>query len=75
MNRIVIDNYIISKFMDNGVCINPINLVKKEEPMLNIDLLPKITYGSKIKDNSVLSQLSSGILEFEDIVNGKVLKF
>ena len=40
MESIIIDNCIVSKFMDNGIRITPIRLAKKMKPSLNIDLLP-----------------------------------
>ena len=67
MESIIIDNCIISNFSGNGIRITPISLVKKYNPSLNIDLLQKITYGSRINDNSVITQLASGLLKYEDI--------
>ena len=63
MESFIIDNLIVSKFMDNGISISPINLAKN--PSLNIDGLQKITYGSKVKDHIILSQLSHGTLTYE----------
>ena len=68
MESIVIDTCIVSKFMGNGIRITPISLAKKRNPSLNIDLLHKKTYGSKKNDHSILSQLSRGVLKYEDIV-------
>ena len=68
MESIVIDNCVVSKFMGNGIRITPISLAKKINPSLNIDLLQKKTYGSRKNDNSILSQLTCGVLNYEDIV-------
>ncbi len=67
MERIVIDNCVISKFIGNGICITPISLIKKYNPSLNIDLLQKFQYGSRKNDNLVISQLACGELKYEDI--------
>lgn len=69
MNTIVIDNCIVSKFMENGISIKPIHLAKKINPQLNIDSLQKITYGDKQKDNYVISQLIDGQLKYEDLIS------
>jgi predicted aspartyl protease len=66
MESIIIDNCIISKIMVNEISITPISLAKKKNPLLNINL-QKITYGSRENDNSVISQLSTGVLKYEDI--------
>lgn len=68
MESIIIDNCIVSKFMDNGVCITSIKLAKKENPLLNINSLQKITYGSRKNDNLILTKLSNGTLKYEDII-------
>jgi hypothetical protein len=70
MESIVIDNCLISKFMGNGICITPIGLAKKKNPHLNIDSLQKITYGSRKKDNSVISKLATGELNYDDVATG-----
>ena len=67
MNSVIIDNCVVSKFMENGVRITPINLKQKLNPNFNISSLLKITYGSKVKDNKILSDLCEGILKFEDL--------
>lgn len=58
MNSVVIDNCIVSKFMENGTRICPIRLAKKMNPSLIVDSLPRITYGNRMKDNEILFKLS-----------------
>ena len=67
MNSVIIDNCIVSKFMENGVRIMPIRLKQKLNPNFNIHSLQKITYGNKSADNRILCNLSNGILKFEDL--------
>jgi hypothetical protein len=64
---IVIDNCIVSKLMGTGLRIRPISLEKKINPTFNINSLKKITYGSRLKDNKILQELSDGILKYEDL--------
>ena len=67
MNRVIIDNCIVLR-MERGVCIRPIRLAKKLNPNLNINAIPKITYGNRFEDNKILSQLSDGHINFEDLL-------
>jgi hypothetical protein len=67
MNSVIIDNCIVSKFMGNGLRIRPISLEKKLNPTFNINSVKKITYGSRIKDNQIIQQLSDGILKYNDL--------
>ena len=67
MNSIIIDNCVVSKFMDNGIKITPISLIKKQNSTFNIHSLQKITYGNRLEDNRILNNLSTGILTFEDL--------
>lgn len=71
MKSIIIDNSIIYN-LKNGICIRPISLAKKINPNLNIDSIKKITYGNRKKDNSVISQLATGVLKYENLISGSV---
>jgi hypothetical protein len=53
--------------MGNGLRIRPISLEKKLNPTFNINSVKKITYGSRIKDNQIIQQLSDGILKYNDL--------
>ncbi len=66
--RVIIDNCIVSK-THNGVRVTPIRLAKKRPELLNIDVdgLKKITFGSKLADNGVLSKLATGEMNYEDL--------
>lgn len=68
LNCLIIDNCIVSKSNTNIISIYPIKLFKKMNPRLNIDSLRKITYGNRIEDNRIISQLSIGMLNFEDLI-------
>lgn len=71
MNSVVIDNCIVSKFIGNGIRgirILPISLAKKMNPQLDIVSLQKITYGSRMKDNYIISQLAQGLLKYENLI-------
>lgn len=67
MNCVVIDNCVVFNFTGNKTCIRPISLAKKMNPKLNIASIPKITYGNRLKDNNILSRLSSGLLNVKDL--------
>ena len=67
MDSIIIDNCIVSKFMDNGIKITPISLEQKMNPTFNVGSLKKITYGSRVEDNHILHKLSEGVLKYEDL--------
>ena len=68
MNPVIIDNCVVS-FNENIIHICSIKLMKKKYPNLNIDSLQIITYGSKLEDNRILSQLVSGLMSFDDLFN------
>ena len=67
MNCVIIDECIVSKIMGNGLKIRPISFEKKINPRFDINSLKKITYGSKQKDNLIISQLCDGKLKYEDL--------
>ncbi len=71
MKSIIIDNCIVSKFMDNGIRIRPIK--QAEQTNLRIRLLQKITYGNREKDNNILSLLASGAMNFEDLITNSII--
>ena len=68
MTSFIIDNYVVSKFMDNGIHIRSIKLETKLNAGLNIDSLHKITLGNKLKDNRLLQLLSDGFITFENLI-------
>lgn len=68
MNSVIIDNCIVSKFMDNEVNVCPIRLAKKLNSKIDINSIPKITYGNRYEDNKILSKLTSGKLNFDDLI-------
>lgn len=69
MNSVIIDNYIVSKFMENGVNIQHIRLELKLNPNFDLNLLQKITYGNRTQGYQLIQQLSDGILKFHDLNN------
>jgi len=52
----------------DGLRISYIELEKKLNPTLDIDSLPKITYGSSDKDKKLIRHLIMGFLSFEDVI-------
>lgn len=67
MNKVIIDNCIVSRTMGNVLKIQPISLEKKINPTFNINSLKKITYGSRLNDNQIIHKLSVGILKYEHL--------
>ena len=67
IDKVVIDNCIVSHFSNNGVCIRTIKLERKMNPNLNINELQKMSFGSKKEDNHVISLLCDGVLKFENL--------
>ena len=59
---VVIDNCVVSKD-GNGIRITPFKLY----PSININILPKITFGNKKKDNEVISKLATGQMTFNQL--------
>jgi len=51
-----------------NVRIRDIVLDKKLNPTLEIGSLPKITYGSRGKDNKLIRHFAMGLLSFEDVI-------
>lgn len=66
MNRVVIDNLIVTK-LGNGVQIRSINMERKINPNFVLENIHKISYGSKKEDNNIISLLCNGTLKFEDL--------
>lgn len=72
MESIIIDNCVISRMVGNGargVCIRSVRLAQTLNPNLNINSLPRRTYGSKRADNYMITQLASGALRYDDVLN------
>ena len=68
MNSFIIDNCVVSK-LEGGISIIPIKLVLKKNPNTNINSIRKITYGTRYNDNKILSELSDGVLNFNDLTD------
>ena len=66
-NRVIIDNCVVFKD-GNGIRIVPFALVKKLYPSVKLDNIKTIKTGSRYSDNKLLSQLSDGIMKFEDLI-------
>jgi hypothetical protein len=69
MDSVIIDNCIITKLMGGKICITPISLAS---PQFNIETLKKITYGDRIKNNYVVTQLAVGVLTFENFISNSL---
>lgn len=61
-----IQNYIISK---NGEILQmfPLRHFNKKYPQIQVEHLPLYTEGNKVKDNKVLSKLSSGKMKWNQL--------
>ena len=68
MNRFIIDNTVVTKNFPNGIHICRVSFMKKINPTIDINAIPIITYGDRLKDAQVIRDLSNGILTFEDLV-------
>lgn len=68
LNCVIIDNCIVSKY-ENGNSITPIKMLKKMNSKLEIDSLPKITLGSRKKDNLLITRLCDSLIGFDDLFN------
>lgn len=66
MNAVIIANCLVAK-TGHGVRICPLELNQKLNPTFDPQTCPRISYGNRVKDNSVLSQLIAGNLSFEDL--------
>jgi hypothetical protein len=64
----MIGDNVVSRLGSGGLRISYIELEQKLNPTLEIDSLPKITYGSSDKDKKVIRQLIMGFLSLEDII-------
>ena len=67
-SAIMIGDNVVSRLGSGGLRISYIELEQKLNPTLEIDSLPKITYGSSDKDKKVIRQLIMGFLSLEDII-------
>lgn len=69
INHIIIDDCVVSRYLDKGIQISKITLFKKLNKNiteLDFNNLPKISLG-KIADNLLLSKLSSGDIKFNEL--------
>jgi len=67
-SAIMIGDNVVSRLGSGGLRISYIELEQKLNPTLDIDSLPKITYGSSDKDKKVIRQLIMGFLSLEDVI-------
>jgi hypothetical protein len=67
VSRVIIANCVVIQD-GNVLSITPLKLIRKLQPTLQVDQIQKITTGSKYSDNRLLSQLSDGIVLFEDLI-------
>lgn len=68
MNRVIIDNCVVSKLGDNVLEICSIRRAKKKNPDLDLDLVPRIRYANRLEDNLVISKLIEGAVKFDDLI-------
>jgi hypothetical protein len=64
----MIGDNVVSRLGSGGLRISYIELEQKLNPTLEIDSLPKITYGSSDKDKKLIRQLIMGFLSLEDVI-------
>lgn len=67
-SAIMIGDNVVSRLGSGGLRISYIELEQKINPTLDIDSLPKITYGSSDKDKKLIRQLIMGFLSLEDVI-------
>ena len=65
-NSFIINNHIVSKLNTTGIIISPLSRFIKNN--ININHSQKKTYGSKVMDNFILSQLSEGKISFSMVI-------
>ena len=66
MNKVIIDNCVVTKFIGSGIRIRPINLEIKLNKNVNINDIKKISFGDKKKDNEIIRKLCDGVLNFDE---------
>jgi hypothetical protein len=67
---VIIDNYVVTKFQ-SGVAVSPIRLLKKQNVELNFSELPRISLGSRLLDNNLLSRIvdpENRIMTVEELI-------
>ena len=68
-NIVLIENCVVSKW-GNGTCVfSSLRIAKKTYPDMNIESLPRITYGTRMQNHKILSRLSEGTLNWEDFIH------
>lgn len=72
MTSIIIDNCVVTSSSNQCVCIRSVDMYAKMYPHIKLELLPKISFGSKQKDNYVISLLCAGKLKFDNIRDFKL---
>lgn len=66
MNRVIIDNCVVSKLGDNVLEICSIRRAKKKNP--DLDLVPRIHYANRLEANLAISKLIEGALVFDNLI-------
>jgi hypothetical protein len=72
-NAIVIDCWVVSRMTEEGkygreVRVRGIDLERQWNPTLDIDSLPRFSYGSRDQNRKVVIQLLTRKLNFEDVI-------
>jgi hypothetical protein len=72
-NSIVIDCWVVTRTTEEGkygreVRVRGIDLEKQWNPTLDIDSLPRFSYGSRDQNRKVVIQLLTRKLSFEDVI-------
>lgn len=73
MSTVILDNCAITDLGGKCIRICPIRLAQKNE-RFNEERLEKITFGSRKIDQSVISQLSCGTVQFEYLRRGRIVR-
>ena len=72
-DAIIIDCWVVSRMTEEGkygreVRVRGIDLEKQWNPTLDIDSLPRFSYGSRDQNRKVVIQLLTRKLNFEDVI-------
>jgi hypothetical protein len=59
-SSVIIDNCVVSKYLQSGVSVTPIRMLKKHKADLScLSELPRIYLGNRILDNKLLSRITN----------------
>jgi hypothetical protein len=64
----IIDNCVVTRY-PTGVRLASIKLIKKMNKNFTEVNLPKISTGSRLSDNQLISKLADGDVHFDEVVN------